>query len=223
MARVSFPKEKMSKIVMDDLKAAAHYAADKGIMAALVTTRAKIKGAGLGRLENAVAATSSLKKRQTTGRAWGALFARGDPDWRGNQAISIYSAGGTIAPVGQNQWLWIATRNIPSRAGRQRMTPALYRAHGLEGSLGKLTFLQLSSNRAVYLIRKKVTVSRRTGRAKPFGGRVPRGSDLKKQVVAFVGIKVTHRAQRFDQEAIMRAEQARLGTYIEEYQARRAR
>lgn len=191
-------------IVLPQLRAASHYSVDKSTKLALGLTQQAITGAGLGRLSRAVGATSSVKKGRTQSEfAYGAIYARGKTESRGNQALLAYSEGASITPGRGKRWLAFATGAIPSRVGRKKMTPELYNRSALVQTIGKLQFVQGKKAGEAYLVAKKVTVSRRTGRAKANTGRVPRGADAKKGVVAFILIKYTKRAQRFDQDKIM--------------------
>lgn len=226
----------MTKIVVPALIGAAHYATDKATTYAKASTQQTIKAAGLGRLANAVGADSSLRSGSKRNRerrtdaslrglrgstnAWGAIFARGGSESRGNQALLAYSEGATITPGAGKKWLAFATSALPKRVGRYKMTPARYKASGLVQSIGKLHFVLGKGGKVAYLVARKVTVSRRTGQAKAYGGRVPRGSDRKREVVAFVLIRFTRRAQRFDQGRIMRQAAAMVPQYAAEYQSR---
>lgn len=202
-ARTVRPKDKLSGIVAQNLRRAAHYAADQATLDAKKQTRAKIQGAGLGRLANAVGDTSSLRKRRTeSNTAWGAIFARGGKESRANQALTIYSKGGTIAPIGGKKWLAFPNiKVIGSRVGRRKITPALYSGTG-PGRNGPLRFVPINTKSAL-LVLKDQNVSKRTGRAKPFRGKTPRSATREKFVIAFFLIRYTRRAQRFNQGAIM--------------------
>lgn len=191
-------------VVLPQLRAASHYATDKATTLAKGLTERAIVGAGLGRLSKAVGSTSSVKKGRTrTEFAFGVVFARGSTESRGNQALLAYSEGATITPGRGKKWLAFPTGAIPTRVGRKKMTPELYNRSALVQTIGKLQFVQGKKANEAFLVAKRVTVSRRTGRAKANTGRVPRGADAKKGVVAFILIKFTKRAQRFDQKAIM--------------------
>ena len=191
-------------IVLPQLRAASHYATDKATTLAKGLTEQAIVGAGLGRLSKAVGSTSSVKKGRTrTPFAFGVVYAKGSTEGRGNQALLAYSQGATITPGRGKKWLAFATGAIPTRVGRKKMTPELYNRSALVQTIGKLQFVQGKKANEAYLVAKRVTVSRRTGRAKAFAGKVPRGSDKQKGVVAFILIKFTKRAQRFNQDAIM--------------------
>ena len=150
------------------------------------------------------------------------LYARGSTESRANQTLLAYSEGAEILPTGGRKWLAFPTDAIPKRVGRQKMTPKLYRSSGLVASIGKLVFVPSKTGRVAYLVARDVTVSRRTGRAKAFAGRVPRGADRKRGVVAFVLIRYTKRAQRFNQRTIMQRAVALIPRYAEDYQGRTA-
>lgn len=210
----------MKGVVLPDLRARAHYATSKATAYALTKTRQKIRGVGLGRLAGAVGSYDSLKREDTSGnRAYGAIFARGRADGRGNQALLAYSEGATIVPRNGRRWLAFATSAIPKRVGRKKMTPALYRSSGLTSTLGQLHFVMGKGGRVAYLVARNVNVSRRNGQIKPVGVRKPRGADPKKAVVAFVLIPFTVRAQRFSQDAIMRDAQNQVGRFAEAYRS----
>jgi len=212
----------MAAIVIPQLKAVAHVAIDRATTSAKNDTRQRITAAGLGRLAGAVGSMSSLQRRKLGGGvATGVIFARGKTDSRANQALLAYSEGASIFPTSGKRWLAFPTKAVPRRVGRGRkMTPAIYNASGLVQSIGKLVFIPVSAKEAL-LVARKVNVSRRTGRAKAYAGRTPRGSD-RKDVVAFVLIKFTLRAQRFSQRAIMMRAQRLVPTFAAEEQASRS-
>jgi len=211
----------LAKIVRTDLRRRAHHAADRATRYAKEQTQQRIRGAGLGRLANAVGSTSSFRERGyvATDNAWGAVFARGKTEGRGNQALLAYSEGATIMPRGGKKWMAFATDAIPKRAGRYKMTPARYNASGLVQSIGKLVFVMGKSGRVAYLVARNVVQSKRTGRIKAPGARTPRGAVAKKSVVAFVLIKITRRGQRFNQPAIMRDAAAQIPRFAAEFNA----
>jgi hypothetical protein len=194
----------ITAIVRRDLRARSHFAVAKATQGALVETRRTIRGVGLGRLANAVGSYNSLELGDTNRfRAYGAIFARGPSRGRGNQALLAYSEGATILPTNGRKWLAFSTNAIPKRIGPRKITPELYSSSSLVQSIGKLHFVAGKSGRVAFLVARQVTQSRRTGRIKAAGARVPRGSDLKKSVIAFILIRFTRRAQRFNQAQIM--------------------
>ena len=183
---------------------AAHYAVDRASSEGHKTVRHRMRSVGLGKLGNAVGHTSSLKKNRTDRRsAWGVIFAKGGDDSRAGGALEAYSHGATIRPKDQ-EWLWFSTTAIPRRVGRHRMTPARYNRSGFATSIGPLKFKRTGRNSALLVI-ENVTVSPKNGRAKRAGKRAPRTRIAMKEVVAFVGIRWTKRAKRFDQNQTMAA------------------
>lgn len=181
---------------------AMHKAVDRATRLAQRGQQQKIQAVGLKRLAGAVGSTSSeRRRRRDPNNAWGAIFARGGDESRAGGALEAYTKGATIR--GRNvEWLAITTRALPRRIGRYRMTPQRYEAAG--SPLGPLIFHKVSANRAYLIIQGDFTVSRKTGRAKAFAGRVTRTRTKQRDVIAFVLIRVTKRAKRFDQEAITR-------------------
>jgi hypothetical protein len=85
----------------------------------------------------------------------------------GRGAIEAYTEGAEITPK-RSPWLWISTDEIPRRAGRYRMTPALYRATGLESRIGPLVQIPGRHRGEALLIVRNVTVDRfgRRGKAR---------------------------------------------------------
>ena len=185
-----------------DLREAARVATDRATRHAHSHIQRKMKGAGLGRLSNAVGVTTSLRRK---GGRWigGAIYAKGktNDDNRGAAAIEAYSRGTIIRPKNGGKWLAYQTNAIPRRAGRYRMTPARYRQSGWEQKLGRLEFRPVNARMAL-LVAKKVLVHPRTGRASRAGPRAPRTRIPQNEVVVFVLIRWTQRAQRFDEKVI---------------------
>jgi hypothetical protein len=213
----------LTATVIPQLRAAAHYATDRAIETAKVQTRATVRGVGLGGLANAIGATSSLKKRQTRGSAYGVIYARGGIDSRANQALMAYTHGASIYPTNGRKWLAFPTKaagrlaRLPlPRVGARRFANVKNKP-AYAGV--KLRFVQFSSTRAA-LVLDDAVVSGKTGRAKPFGKRLGRGATRHKFVIMFVLIKFTRRAQRFDQDAIVAQAGATIGQHVAEYQAR---
>lgn len=215
------PKVKMQSIARENLRRAAHHATDAAILDAKKQTRQRIKAAGLGKLAGAVGDTSSLRNPRHRGkgeRAWGAIFARGGKGSRANAALSIYSEGGTITPLGGRKWLAWPNERVIGRYGsnRRRMTPSLYNGTG-PGKLGKLFFIRTGPNNAV-LVAREQNVSKKTGRAKPYQGKTPRSMRREHQVIVFFLTRFTRRAQRFDQAAIMRDAARGIPKHVRDYQ-----
>lgn len=194
-----------------DLRAAAIIMTDELSKEGQRDVQAKIRAVGLGKLGGAVGHTSMKKEGQSgTGRTpYGVIFAKGGDESLGGGALESYSRGSRIKPTGANgDWLWIPQPSVPRfmRSGgrRRRLTPALYNASSLASTIGKLVFKPISATRALLVIRK-ASVNIRTGRAKAPLKRKSNLSTNEKDVIAFVGIKVTRRAKRFDQTKVMQA------------------
>lgn len=192
-----------------DLRAAAIIMTDELSKEGQRDVQTKIRAVGLGKLGGAVGQTSMRKERQEgTGRApYGVIFARGGDESLGGGALESYSRGSRITPINGN-WLWIPQPSVPRfmRAGgrRRRLTPALYNASSLASTIGKLVFKPISPTKALLVI-KKASVNIRTGRARAPLKRKSNLSTNEKDVIAFVGIRVTRRAKRFDQTKVMQA------------------
>lgn len=218
------PKIKISQIVRRDLRQAAHKGVADSTQSAKDWTRSTIRSVRLGGLANAIGTSTSLAKRRTsTELAWGALFARGGQDGRANQALMAYTLGAMIYPTGGRKWLAFPTKEagntvrLPTpRTGRRRSfgnfknQPSRYRA-------AELVFVPVNPKLALLVLRK-ATVSRATGRAKPFTGKRPRNADRRDGVVMYVLIRFTTRMRRFDQQAIMKRAFATIPRNIQKYQ-----
>ncbi|QTH19664.1 hypothetical protein HRJ34_14910 [Rhizorhabdus wittichii] len=166
--------------------------------------RADMAGAGLGRLAGAIGAGSD-KRRGRVHRTADGFKVSGDIHVRGRSertlgAIEIYSEGGEIVPT--KGWLWIATPEIPARAQRRKMTPALYNATGLAQRIGPLVKIDGRHPGEALLIVRNVTVDRfgRAGRARrlPKRGAIGASRERVDFIIAFVGIRRTSRGQRIE-------------------------
>jgi hypothetical protein len=205
--------------VLDRVQIASmHKGVDRATVLGQKGGQQKARAVGLGRLAGAIGSTSSeRRRRRDPNNAWGAIYPKGGDDSRAGGALEAYTRGATIR--GRNvTWLAIATDAVPKRIGRYRMTPQRYEAAG--SPLGPLVFHRISANRAVLLIHGDFTVSRKTGKAKPFAGRVTRTRIRKRDVVAFVLIKETKRMARFSQVDITRRAHSKVPQFIAEEQAK---
>lgn len=213
-----------SKTVLPDLNAAAHYAADKSIAQVKQITRNKIKSVGLGRLSRAVGTSSSTKVRRTKLKdsAFGVIFARGNVNSRANQALLAYTEGARILPTGGRKWLAYATKaagrlirkQLPS-TGRSRRFGNFRNQPRLNSGV-KTRFVPISNSRAMIVL-DNALVNNKTGKAKPFGKRTPKGSTRKKYVVLFWLIRFTTRAARFSQHEITRSGSKQIPFYAAQY------
>ncbi|MBB3862216.1 hypothetical protein GGQ88_003514 [Novosphingobium hassiacum] len=200
------------------LELAALEATDQAAKLALRSIRAAMQGAGLGRLGNGLGSASDLSSGRGIHRrgadAWsasGVVFVR-SRSARTRGAIEAYTGGADIRPT-QGRWLWIATDQIPSKAGRFAITPELYVKTGLEQRIGKLIFLKSVNGRpllAVENVGVAITGQSRSARSLKRNGTARKGQIAKQLVIAFVGIPRTSRAARVDVQSIMRAVQADL-------------
>lgn len=183
---------------------ASYDATDVAAAKALAHIQAKMRSVGLGKLANAVGYTSAKKKRQTDRTPYGVIFAKGGDESLAGGALESYSRGATITPENRT-WLAVPTKAVPRlvAAGgrRRRLTPALWKTAGLEQRIGKLRFRILKPGLAALVV-DKVSLHPKTGQAKALGPRAPRTRVVQKEVIAFLLIKQTRRAKRFDQTEI---------------------
>lgn len=204
------------------LERAALISSDRAAAAALRDHRAAMEAAGLGKLGNALGYGSDLKKGRGVHRrgaegfsASGWVYIRSRSE-RSVGAIVAYTEGADISPK-KSPWLWISTDEIPRRAGRFRMTPALYRSSGLESRIGTLVQIEGRHGGEALLIVRNVTVDRfgRAGKARrlPKRGGVGPSRERRDFIVAFVGIRRTSRSARVHPREIMSIQQARLPEY----------
>lgn len=222
-AKVRFPMgplREFQRYAEQRLERAALISSDRAARTATNEIRAAMRGAALGRLGNVIGATSDLAKTGRVHRrgagfsASGVVFIRSKSE-RATGAIQSYTEGSEITPK-KGGWLWIATDNIPARAGRFKMTPARYVASGLEGRIGPLVFVPGRHSGEALLVVPSVTVKRSGARGSALSrkNRVGANREARDVIVAFVGIKRTSRQARVDPVAIIRANQARLPEFI---------
>jgi len=206
----------------DRFEQAVLRATARAARAALVQVRAGLPG----RLKGAIGTGSELDKRGRALRRGDQLSASGwihvrSRSERAIGALRSATEGGTIT-ARRGQWLAIATDNIPSRAGRKRMTPQLYKALGLEQSIGPLRFVEgRGGNEALLVVDGPLSVDRfgrkgRSARRLPRRGALGSTRKVVKQIVAFVLIRSTSRAKLVDVPSIVAAHAARLPGLIAE-------
>lgn len=210
------------------LQAAALNATFSAAQTAKGKLRAAMAGAGLGRLGNAIDAGGDLVKGGSvhrSGTSWSAsgwLFVRSGSE-RTRGAIEAYTEGAEITPR-NGRWLWIATDDIPNRAGRYRMTPALYRRMGFEAKIGPLIQIPGADGNPLLIV-KRVGVSAagkpRSARSLTKRGRARKGQIEQDFIVAFVGIPRTSRRARVDVMEFVREAQASLPALIDQQLNRR--
>lgn len=131
-------------------------------------------------------------------------------------AIKIYSESGESKILPTKGWLWIPTDNVPKRVGRYKMTPARYMKSGLATSIGPLVQIPGRHSGESLLVVNKVSYrafGRPNPRKLPRNGRARAGRQVAEQLVMFVGITRTSRAQRFSPQDYFRQQQALLPSY----------
>lgn len=131
-------------------------------------------------------------------------------------AIKSATEGANIVPV-KGRYLWIATDEIPKRAGRRKMTPALYRASGLEQRIGPLVPVRGINGRPLLVVRgASVSAAGASNRAKSRTktGKLRKGQRAKDFIVAFVGVPRVTRRQEVNVPAIMKKHADAVGPAI---------
>lgn len=168
--------------------------------------------AGLGRLGNAVDATSDRDKggrlhrsssREVSASSAVHLKSRSE---RTVGAIEAYTQGATIR-ARAGGWLWIPSSDLQRRVkGGKRVTPANWRSSGLEQRIGPLVKIPGKHAGEVLLIVPAVTVrqgGRPSPRRLPKSGKARAGRVLQENFVAFTGIRSTSRQARVDPHQII--------------------
>lgn len=208
-------------------RAAAFQTADEFGKASQKSIRSAMVSTGLGRMQGAVRYASAVTKRRgdqralrkaggnarlpaaawnVRDRAWTYVFNVGGN--RSLGAFDAYSARSVtqIRPTGGKRWLAFPVGPFPKRVGSNKMTPALWNSSGLARSIGPLVFIKGISANVAYLAVKDVSVRGKTGggaRALGKRGGVGAGRVKRKLVIAFILIRGTTRAQRFDPVQLM--------------------
>lgn len=213
------PYRQFSAAIDRRMEFAALEATDKAAKKALQDIRQAMQSAGLGRLGNGLGTKSDL----STGRG---VYRRGADGWsasgmvfnvrskssRTAGTIEAYTEGADIRPK-RGRWLWIATDQIPNKAGRERMTPESYVKNGFDRKIGPLIFLK-SINGYPLLGVERVGVSlagaSRSARSLRKSGKARKGQVRKELIIAFIAIPRTTRAARINVQTIMKAAQADL-------------
>ena len=209
------------RVTVSRLQSAALNATHIAAGRAKAKVQADMRGAGLGRLGNAVG--SDLQKRGTVrgvGKIWSAsgwVHIRSKSE-RTVGAVEAYTAGAEISPR-KGRWLWIPTDDIPARVGKRSITPDNYTKLGLATKIGPLVFVMTPSGRPLLVVKgASVSASGKSRSAKSLrkDGGLRKGQIAAETIVAFVGIRRTSRAARVDVNAIMREAQASLPGLIDQ-------
>lgn len=189
--------------------------------------RTRMVQTGLGKMAGAIRYQSSLKKRRGRNRvqrefggrgtsaltaivrrnAWSVVWNANSGD-RSTGAFDAYSARSltTIKPKGGKRWLAFPVGPVPRRAGRLKMTPALYNRSGLAQSIGPLFFLKGVSPNVAYLAVKNISVTGKTAsKPKRLGksGGAGAGRVKKDLIIMFILIRATTRNRRIDPVAVL--------------------
>jgi hypothetical protein len=185
--------------------------------------RNAMSGAGLGRLGNAIDATSDLDKggrlhrsstREVSASSAIHLKSRNE---RTVGAIEAYTRGATIRPR-DARWLWIPSPELQRRVkGGSRLTPANWKSSGLEARIGPLVKIPGKHGGEVLLIVPAITVrqeGRPSPRRLPKSGKARAGRVLRKNFIAFTGIRSTSRQARVDPHQIIDGVRAELPSLI---------
>lgn len=218
------PFDEFRRFAVQRMEQAALLATQKAASIAKSRIRSEMAGAGLGKLGQAIDATSDKTKGRSVHRysgggfsASGVVFVRSKSE-RTLGAIEAYTQGADIRPV-HSRWLWIPTDEIQriagSGAGRRRLTPGNWAQFGMDTKVGPLIKIK-SINGYPLLVVKNTNVPLSGARGRPRAnlknGRAPKGYGQKQFLVAFIGIPFTARSARIDVTAIMRSVQAELPT-----------
>lgn len=195
-----------------DLERAKVIATDRAAKEAREAVSQTIRSVGLGRLSNAVGYTSSKRRGKDLSDPYGAIFAKGGDESLAGGALESYTRGAYIR-ANQRQWLAYPTGAIPNRVGRYRTTPILYSLSKSYGSIGSLIFKPIKPDLALLVI-KKVTLSPKNGRARKAGKNPSKTRVNADEVVAFVLIRITKRAARFDKDATVFLVAKRMPDYL---------
>ena len=204
---------RQQKQFRSDLQRAKVIATDRAARDARDAVAQTIRSVGLGRLGNAVGFTSSKRQGGNSADPYGAIYAKGGDESLAGGALESYTRGATIR-ANNRQWLAYPTGAIPNKVGRYRTTPILYSLSKSYGSIGGLVFKPIKPDLALLVI-KKVTLSPKNGRARKAGKNPSKTRVNADEVVAFVLIRITRRAARFDKDATVFLVAKRVPEYLQ--------
>lgn len=203
------------------IEAAALLATDRMARAGLARIRQDMAGAGLGRLGNALGATSDLAQGRGVHRRGGGWSASGVIFLRSKSPRTIgamvsYTQGAEITPV-RSRWLWIPTDAIPRVTGRYRMTPALWQKNGFNTKIGPLVRIKGPKDNPLLIVRQVgVNAAGKSRSAKSLTKRgLPRKGQVRRDfIVAFVGIPRTSRRARVNLTTIVQNEMQQMPQFF---------
>lgn len=187
-------------------------ATDKAARLTRDDIRTTMRAQRLGGLSRTIASTSDLQKGRINAAdlsrldVGGFVSIRGVKSPRTAGALQSYLDQDVtnIAPV-RGQWLAFPTTSIPKKVGRRKITPALYRAGGLEQKIGPLQFVKSGRPAVAYLVVNDVTI--RTGGKRLNPRKLPKRGTASKgrahvSIIAFVLVRATRRSRRADPRQI---------------------
>lgn len=217
-SRNAFDVARVVKEAMPRIERAALTATHRAAERAKNQIRREMSGAGLGRLGQAIGATSDQKKTGTVYRTTDGWSASGVVHIRSKSertvgAIEAYTKGAVIRPV-RSRWLWFPTDQIPRiGAGKKRLTPATWASSGMEAKIGPLVRVKADNGNPLLVVRNVGVATfgkLRSARALKKNGMPRKGQTRQEFIVAFIGIPNTQREARVDVQAILKSVQAEL-------------
>lgn len=181
--------------------------------------RQRFASAGLGRLGNAIGSDADERavRRGADGFSASAQFFVRTRSERTLGALESYTQGADIRP-GRGRWLWIATDQIPRRAGRQRMTPELWRQNGFDRKIGPLVLVKSVNGTPLLVVQGAgvpLSGKKHGARSLTKKGAARKGQVRREFLVAFIGIPRTARAARVNITAILNQVRAELPAIFE--------
>lgn len=185
---------------------------DRAAMEALAEIRTEMGRAGLGRLGNGIGFTSDKRKGRGVYRRGGSVSASGivfirSKSERTRGTIESYTEGSIIRPR-KGKWLWIASDDLPAKAGGrkgEKMTPALYNKYGYAATIGPLVPVMSSKGTPLLIIRNvglNAAGKSRSAKSLTKKGLARKGQIAQAFIVAFFAIKETSRQARLNPKAI---------------------
>lgn len=182
-----------------------------------------MRGAGLGRLGQALGSVSDADRGGTGKRypdgsisAGGVIFVRSRSARTVGALTSYLGDGSTEITPRRGRWLWFPSDEIRriggSGAAKRRLTPGNWSKFGMDRKIGPLVRVTARGGRPLLIV-KEVGVSaagrRRSARSLTKSGR-PRKGDVSAGIIAFIGIPRTSRQARVDHRRLHREVMAEL-------------
>ncbi len=232
-SRNAFDVARVVKEAMPRIERAALTATHQAAERAKNQIRREMSGAGLGRLGQAIGATSDQKKTGSVYRTADGWSASGVVHIRSKSprtvgaieaytkgavirpvrtvgAIEAYTKGAVIRPV-RSRWLWFPTDQIPRiGAGKKRLTPATWKSSGMEAKIGPLVRVKADNGNPLLVVRNVGVATSGKARSLKKNGMPRKGQTRQESIVAFIGIPHTQREAKVDVQAILKSVQAEL-------------